>query len=222
MSADVYIDKGIQAIRDLHSDIISRRCELTIAEFLQSQADRLVETHEKGDKSIVFHVRCWHPTLVGRPVEEIMSRTLSNGDARATLAREYGYSDWDAVLNSEERSSDPLFETAVDLLLAGQVAELSKMLEEQPQLISQRSAYGHKATLLHYVGSNGLETDRQVVPMNLREVAQLLIAAGADVNAIANIYGGSAVLGLLTSSAHPAKAGVVDDVAAVLAEAGAK
>jgi hypothetical protein len=58
--------------------------------------------------------------------------------------------------------------------------------------------------------------------MNLAEITRLLLEAGADVNARANMYGGSTVLGLLVTSDHPAKAGVTGDVVRVLEAAGAK
>ncbi|NNE01456.1 MAG: ankyrin repeat domain-containing protein, partial [Pirellulaceae bacterium] len=77
-------------------------------------------------------------------------------------------------------------------------------------------------TLLHYCGSNGVETYRQVVPTNLPQLTQLLIDAGADVNATAEMYGGNCpTLGLLITSAHPAEAGVVDQVVQILIDAGA-
>jgi hypothetical protein len=78
-------------------------------------------------------------------------------------------------------------------------------------------------TLLHYVGSNGVETYRQKVPLNLAEITRLLVDAGAHVNATANMYGGgSTALGLLVTSDHPAKAGVAAEVRRVLMDAGAK
>ena len=50
--------------------------------------------------------------------------------------------------------------------------------------------------------------------MNLAEITRLLIDAGADVNAMPNLYGGSSTtLGLLVTSDHPAKAGVMGEVA---------
>ena len=51
---------------------------------------------------------------------------------------------------------------------------------------------------------------------------RLLVEAGADVNASAEMYGGgSTALGLLITSDHPAKAGVMADVRKVLVDAGA-
>ena len=99
---------------------------------------------------------------------------------------------------------------------------LRGLLSSDPSLVRRRSSFGHRATLLHYVGSNGVETYRQRVPMNLAEIARLLVEAGADVNARAEMYSGSTVLGLLVTSDHPARAGVTGDVVKVLEAAGAK
>ena len=63
---------------------------------------------------------------------------------------------------------------------------------------------------------------RETWYLNLAEITRLLIDEGADVNATANMYGGSTVLGLLVTSDHPDKAGVTADVSKVLVDAGAK
>ena len=61
------------------------------------------------------------------------------------------------------------------------------------------------------------------VPLNLAEITRLLLDAGGDVNATANMYGGgSTALGLLVTSDHPANAGVTGAVLKVLVDAGAK
>lgn len=67
-----------------------------------------------------------------------------------------------------------------------------------------------------------METYRQVVPMNLPNLTTLLIDAGADVNALAGMYGGNCTpLALVVTSSHPAEAGVADDVVKILVAAGA-
>lgn len=58
--------------------------------------------------------------------------------------------------------------------------------------------------------------------MNLAEITRILVEAGADVNAKANMYGGSTTLSLLVTSDHPAKAGVTENVLKVLVDAGAR
>ena len=122
-----------------------------------------------------------------------------------------------------ENPPDPAFELAIDTLLNGDVEKLRGRLSRDPSLVHRRSAYGHRSTLLHYVGSNGVETYRQKVPLNLAEIARLLLEVGADVNGTADMYGGgTTTLGLLVTSDHPAKAGVTDDVRKVLVAAGAK
>src|SRR5947209_18207961 len=140
-----------------------------------------------------------------------MSSTITLDGARQTIAREYGFADWSNVEARGANPSDPDFELAVDTLLRGDVEALRGLLSSDPSLVHRRSSFGHRSTLLHYVGSNGVETYRQRVPMNLAEIARLLVEAGADVNATADMYGGSTALGLLVTSDHPAKAGVTGD-----------
>ena len=78
-----------------------------------------------------------------------------------------------------------------------------------------RSQYGHSATLLHYAGTNGVESYRQVVPLNLAEIVDFLIAAGADQHSKANIYGGSTPRQLFESSKHSYESKVYKDVVGV-------
>jgi ankyrin repeat protein len=67
----------------------------------------------------------------------------------------------------------------------------------------------HRATLLHYVAANGVEGYRQRTPPNAVDVTKLLLQAGAEVDALADLYGGHhTTMSMLASSGHPAKAGL--------------
>jgi ankyrin repeat protein len=67
----------------------------------------------------------------------------------------------------------------------------------------------HRATLLHYVAANGVEGYRQKTPKGAVEIAKTLLKAGAEVDALAEMYGGHCTtMSMLVSSGHPAKAGV--------------
>ncbi len=219
----VYISEQVKAVERLHRDLLTDEVRrLPIRDQLDRQAHRILEGHMAGDRAVVTHITCWHPTLVCHSADEIMSGPFTLEDARQTIAREYGFADWPDVEARGAAPPDPAFESAVDTLLGGDVETLRGLLSADPSLVHRRSSFGHRATLLHYVGSNGVETYRQCVPMNLAEIARLLVEAGADVNARAEMYGGSTVLGLLVTSDHPARAGVTGDVAKVLEAAGAK
>lgn len=218
----VYISDQVRAIERLHSDLFTDEFRrLSVREQLDRQAQRILAAHQAGDPTVIPHITCWHPTLACESADAIMAATFTLQDARETIAREYGFASWpDAEVHGTE-PPDPTFEFAVDTLLRGDIVQLRALLVANPALIRQRSSYGHRATLLHYVGSNGVETYRQRVPLNLAAVTELLLSAGAEVNAAANMYGGSTVLGLLLTSDHPAQAGVAADVAEVLRNAGA-
>ena len=67
----------------------------------------------------------------------------------------------------------------------------------------------HRSTLLHYLAANGVEGYRQTTPSNAVEVARMLLEAGADVDALADLYGGHHnTMSMLVSSSHPANAGL--------------
>lgn len=100
------------------------------------------------------------------------------------------------------------FEQAADAIVTGDADRLAQMLKEHPDLAFARSTRAHAATLLHYLGANGVEEYRQKSPRNAVRIAKMLLEAGAEVNAIADIYGKITTLGLVASSIHPKQAGV--------------
>jgi hypothetical protein len=75
--------------------------------------------------------------------------------------------------------------------------------------------------LLHYVGANGVEGFRQRTPKNAVRVAEVLLGAGADIDAVAGMYGGYQTLGLVATSIHPVTAGVQEELMAYLLGRGA-
>jgi hypothetical protein len=220
----VYISDPVREVERLHRNLFTDSFrQLPIRDQLDLQAHRILDGHKAGDRAVVPHITCWHPKLVCHSADDIIGSNFTLDDARQTIAREYGFADWSDVEARGTNPPDPVFELAVDTLLSGDLKKLSALLTADPSLIHRRSSFGHRSTLLHYVGSNGVETHRQRVPMNLADITRVLVDAGADVNATADMYGGrSTTLGLLATSDHPAKAGVTDQVRKILLDAGAK
>jgi ankyrin repeat protein len=76
--------------------------------------------------------------------------------------------------------------------------------------------------LLHYIGANGVEGDRQKTPPNAVEVAKILLNAGADVDALADLYESKCTtMSMLVSSCHPAARGLQAALAETLLDHGA-
>ncbi len=168
-----------------------------------------------------------HPTT---PLEtfarEKLSETPTLTAAQFVIARAHGFEGWPKLakhIESSIRADSAVnrFEQAADAIVTGDAAMLEQLLRQSPDLVAARSTRRHQATLLHYVGANGVEGYRQKTPGNIVEVARLLLDAGADVNSVADIYGGSTTLGLVATSVHPERAGVQEELLALLLDRGA-
>jgi ankyrin repeat protein len=122
-----------------------------------------------------------------------------------------------------EDSTTERFEAAADAIVNGDIAKLKRLLHEGPWLVHARSKREHSATLLHYVSANGVEGERQKTPHNIVAIAEVLLNAGAEVDAEANMYGGGATtLGLVATSVHPYRAGVQNELMELLLSHGAE
>jgi ankyrin repeat protein len=119
-------------------------------------------------------------------------------------------------------ANDMVFEEAAKAVLTGDTSGLRTLLQMHPSLIGQRSSLPHHATLLHYIADNGVESLGSY-PRNAVEVLDMLLGAGADVDATADFYGGGATtLGLVATSMHPAREGVQVPLLERLLAAGAQ
>ncbi|HSY20708.1 MAG TPA: ankyrin repeat domain-containing protein [Polyangiaceae bacterium] len=180
------------------------------------------EKHEKEARELVGK---WQASGSGQ-------RTLA--DAREAVAHEHDFDTWAHLIEWVEaagREGSPVacFESAVEAVVAGDEPELRKLMRETPSLVRARSTRAphfeapvHRATLLHYVAANGVERSRQKTPKNAVAIATILFDAGAEVDALASMYGGEATtMNMLVSSDHPAFAGVEIGLVETLLDHGA-
>ena len=148
-------------------------------------------------------------------------------EAQFIIARAHGFLSWPKLVRHLEEltaraSGTATFEEAVEAIVAGDIATLERLVRADPSLVHARSTREHRSTLLHYVAANGIENYRQKTPPNIVAVARLLLGAGADVDAEADMYGGGATtLGLVITSAHPRAMRVQDALADLLLGRGA-
>jgi ankyrin repeat protein len=209
----------------------------------QKQAEELLAAHASGDAGAIriFHER--HPRFLDAkipwlpkdlPESEIRDATLTLADAQLALARWYSFEDWAALAEYADAVTRPgsavfEFESAVEAVIEGDLAGLRRLLRANPELVRARSTRRtpfsppvHRSTLLHYLGANGVEGYRQKTPPNAVEIAKALLEAGAEVDSLADLYGGQCTtMSLLVSSCHPAKAGLQAALVETLVDYGA-
>jgi len=95
-------------------------------------------------------------------------------------------------------------------------------LRANPVLVHARSTRKHHSTLLHYVGSNGVEGFRQRTPKHIVTVQRCFSTRAPTSTRRPDMYGGgSDTLGLASTSIHPVTAGVQDELMAFLLARGA-
>ncbi len=196
----------------------------------QKQSEELLNAWRAGDPGAIRIIHENHPRFLdgkipwlpkNLPDSEIRSATLELPDAQLTVARWYDFQSWPRLAEHVEaatRENSPVskFESAVEAVISGDTATLESLLRENPELIRARSTRVthfdppvHRATLLHYVAANGVEGYRQKTPKNAVEIAKMLLQAGAETDALADMYGGRCTtMSMLVSSCHPAEAGV--------------
>jgi ankyrin repeat protein len=186
----------------------------------QLRATRDVLTALPAHSDTLQDVLAFQVERLERAPAEVASMLPTRGDAHHVIACEHYFADWNAA--QVERTIDREFETAADAICDGDLDVLADLLAARPDLARARSAYGHRATLLHHVAANGIEVCRQwQSPMNAPDIARALLAAGAEPDARADMYGDDTPLGLVLSSCHPAEAGVQPALIDALVDGGA-
>ena len=208
----------------------------------EQQAANLLAGHRAADPAAIdlFHRKHprfldekikWRPKFI--PDSEIRDAALSLDDARLATARYYDFLDWAslaAYVEAISREGPALeFESAVEAVVNGDLAAPEDALSRDPALVRTRSSRVcsfdppvHRATLLHYVAANGVEAYRQKTPANAVAIARALLAAGAEPDALADMYGAPCTtMSMLVSSSHPAEAGLQAPLVELLLDCGA-
>jgi hypothetical protein len=208
----------------------------------ERQSESLLDGHRAADPGAIdlFHRK--HPRFLDEKIKwrpkfiadsEIRDAALALDDARLAIARYYDFLDWPslaAYVAAVAREGAVFeFESAVEAVVNGDLAALEEALHRDCALVRARSSRVcafdpqiHRATLLHYVAANGVEACRQQTPANAVEIARALLQAGAEPDALADMYGAECTtMSMLVSSSHPAEAGLQVPLVEVLLDFGA-
>jgi ankyrin repeat protein len=212
-----------------------RKLAKDLVKACQSEPPTIGAWADRWMASLLVGAERRHIDRAATQVEEFAVRTMTGNhrpcvlaDAQFVLARSHGFVSWPAFgahLDALARGGTEAaaFEAAADAIVRGDETSLRQLLRANPDLIRARSAREHRGTLLHYVSANGVENFRQQSPRNAARITELLLEAGADVEAEADVYGGGCTaLGLVATSTPPREAGVQIPVIQVLLDHGAQ
>jgi len=197
----------------------------TVEEY-ERAADALHQALHAGKEKARWRYKWGHPRFRGQSIAEVRTATLDLDDARQVIACEYSFEHWNDLVAfaGEMRNAGEAarFEAAVEAVVAGEEGAVKQMLAGHPELVRARSMRRHHATLLHYLGANGVESSRQKTPANAVTMMRLLLDKGAEAEALADMYGQKCTtMSMLVSSCHPANAGLQIALAETLLDYGA-
>jgi ankyrin repeat protein len=208
----------------------------------ERQAQSLLAAHAAADPAAIDLYHRKHPRFLDETIKwrpkfiadsEIRDATLFIDDARLAIARYYDFLDWTSLAAYVEAVAQDgavfTFESAVEAVVNGDLGALRESLRGDPALVRARSTRVchfdppvHRATLLHYVAANGVEAYHQKTPPNAVEIARTLLDAGAEPDALADMYGAECTpMSMLVSSGHPAEAGLQAPLIELLLDFGA-
>jgi hypothetical protein len=224
---------NLEQYRKLAKELV-RAAKTGREDALHEWAERWVTSLVKQSKLTVtkhspVRAESWTKKVVGFGSKQLLDKrqaaTLSK--AQLVIARSQGFESWPKFSKHLQQLADlqsqtSQFEAAADGIVNGDAARLKLLLRENPALARARSTREHRATLLHYVSANGIEGYRQKTPKNTIEITKILLDVGAEVDATCSVYGSDCTtLGLTATSIHPAIAGVMNDLLALLLDRGA-
>jgi ankyrin repeat protein len=196
---------------------------------IRAWAEEWLATLARSQAATTPQLLAWITSKAGE-VEQFARRQLNPcalSGAQFVIARSHGFESWPKFSShlaalARRDSAISKFEQAADAIAAGDATTLRRLLRENPALVTARSTREHRATLLHYISANGVESYRQKSPRNAVAIAKILLEAGADVDARADVYRGQYnTMSLLVSSSPPAEAGVQVPLVETLLDFGA-
>lgn len=213
----IYKHKVVQELEAFYGSLLTDIADYTaIKDHLTTIANRMWEGVQTKNNAVLSEISNYHWAHLGKSALILAEAKLTEDDCKKAIANEYGFRRWTEVQHMDHPYNTS-FESLINAMLEGDFEAVKQAISEKHELVNTKSYYGHRATLLHYATSNGVEFWRQKVPSNLPEIVRYLIEEGANKKAKMKVYGGEYTAAeLLPSSAHPLEAGLVDELSELL------
>lgn len=203
MTRQSYISKDVQAVKNILPKIAVNYIEMdtvqSIYEYILSQL-QIVSSASSFGLEVLF--RNHFPSYTTLSTIEKSHHKKEIKSLQLVTARSLGFKDTSHYKKTADKVIDKNLDKAIHFLLSGNIDNLKKIITQLPHILSLQSRLGHHASLIHYIGSNGIEIWKQKIPANIDQILSMLLQLGADPNYNNNIYGGSDLMSLIKTSAH--------------------
>ncbi|MDF1698044.1 MAG: hypothetical protein P1U56_19510 [Saprospiraceae bacterium] len=210
---NIYRPPVVDEIITFYGDLLLPKENQSIFQYLSILAEKMFEGLTIQKECIYTQINNYHPNYLGASSTILKNKNLQYSDCQKSIACEFGFTSWQDIEDLSTTGFNINFETGVNALLCGEIEKLEALISASPEILYCQSQFGHKATLLHYTASNGVELWRQQVPENLPKIISFLLQNGVDKNAKMNVYGGKfTTFELLISSDHPKKSGLMEQL----------
>lgn len=148
-------------------------------EQLRKQAKDLSRAHQNREASVIERLRKYFPPLRNAPDQAIFAAPFRLADAQLVVAREYGFVSWPKLKAHVAAQNTRVLDAFKNGIRDGQVAAVSELLKKHSWLKTQVNAP------LFDFGGRPLMAAR-----NNREMFELLLEHGADINLKSNWWAG--------------------------------
>ena len=106
-------------LRSLYQEIlIQQEKYTTVFSLLAAFSQRLHEGIQAQMPEVAFEIRTFHPAFEGKKDEEVLEHldALNQKDCQWIIAREYGFENWEQVIEEGKGTYDFTIERAIDAL----------------------------------------------------------------------------------------------------------
>ena len=183
----------VQYFRDVERQTAVRHSRsVTQREFHEQAARSIIRQHQARRLNVGRALSASVPRFYGLAVEEVFAQTVTEDEARLTVARQHGCATWEALMEALAASrvlrDDPwhgalaTFELAQRAINVGDLDALKGVVAQHPELL--RPSAGHRQEFLTVIHGAIAAEERGVV--GARVITDWLATQGCDVQLALN------------------------------------
>lgn len=212
----IYIPDDVSSLKKLLAEELPLLHSLIlIQDYIIRVADRLQSAIDNRNPILSVLLRNHYTRFSFESLEDIWNQSHQI-DLQELSARMHGFNEFSDI--DSVSYIDPELQMGIDHFLNSPIEIFQDYIINHQSILDKQTAFGHQASLIHYIGSNGVEIYRQQVPLDIVIRVSILKDLNASFDISHKIYGGHcSLIDLIETSAHPKDAGVRKQLMKIIA-----